>query len=302
MMSNPDGAPAWVARLALIQVLMLTMAALAAFLPEVRSMASLTVTDLESAHALAAPLLILLVFLHRRRLLAESVDRGHWAGLTLVVVGLIILAAASWPFNYGYPRWLALVPVIAGTIVVAAGWRGLRASLPLLLLLLIAIPVGSRFYAFLIIRTETLTMATAAMVLDALPGVMIALDGQDFSYTRGATSGTFALGEPHRGATIFMAYLIVGVYLTFMRVRPLWQIIALAIVSGPILLLCNLTRLVAWGTFAIYRESHPLSQTPRIIATVTALLLAYVLFAGCAWILRNMISDNDAAETAPAAG
>jgi exosortase/archaeosortase family protein len=288
------------ARTALIQVLVLVALALAVFWSQLGNMASHVVTDFEAVHALALPVLILLVFLQRRRLLAESVTGNTWAGMAIVLGGLFMLAAAIWPFNYGYARWLALIPVIAGLIVVAAGWRGLWRSIPFLALLLVAIPVPARIYAFLIIRAETLTMETVAMLLDFLPGVLIHLDGQDFSYTRNGVEGTFALGEPHRGATIIMAYLMIGVFVTFMRVRPLWQIVALALASAPILIICNGVRLTIWGAFAIFSGSHPLSQAPRLLATVAALILAYVLFGAFARLLGHVIAEGDGAATARA--
>ena len=110
------------------------------------------------------------------------------------------------------------------------------------------------------------------------------------------------MAVPHRGATIFMAYLMIGAYVAFVRVRPVWQVIALVIAAAPILLICNATRLALWGVIAIYSGSHPLSQTPRILATVTALLLAYVLFGVFAWLLAHVFMEGDGPEAAPAKG
>ena len=299
MISFSLPSPSREGRTALIQVLVLVALAFAVFAPQLRSMATSAVTDLEAAHALAAPVLILLVLLQRRRLLAEHAAAGTWTGLALVIPGLLVLAAAIWPFNYGYARSLALIPVVAGVVVVAMGWGGLARSIPLILLLAIAIPVPARIYAYLIIRTETVTMETVAMLLDYLPGVLIDLDGQDFSYTRNGEAGTFALGEPHRGATIFMAYLMIGVYVTFMRVRPPWQIVALAIASAPILVICNAARLATWGAIAILAGSHPLDQMPRILATVAALLLAYAMFGVFAAVLARVIAEDEDPARAP---
>lgn len=285
-------------RIALIQVLVLLGLIGGAFFPQLRNMASLATQDIEAAHAYAAPFLILIVFLFSRRSMSEALGSGSRWGIALMLLSLLVLTVASFPYNYGYIRWIALVPAAAGAVLAVAGRRVLLLSLPLLLLLCVAIPMGSRYYAFLIIKPETITLSTVADVLDRLPGVFVDLTGPDFTWARGGEEGTIALGEPHRGASLFFSSAILGVFLTFVRPRPVWQVAATAVAAVPILLVCNFSRLMTWGLVSIYGEAHPLSPVPRGAAVVVSILLAYVLFAVfLAGLSRVVVSD----ETIPAA-
>ena len=132
------------------------------FWRELANMTSIVPKSSEMAHALVAPIAILLLMYRRRVALAENVTKGSPWGIALLVAGLVMYAAATWPFSYGYARQLTIMPVLAGAVVVTCGWRVLKLSLPMLLLVLLSIPIGSRLYATLVIRPETYTIAATA--------------------------------------------------------------------------------------------------------------------------------------------
>jgi exosortase/archaeosortase family protein len=214
-----------------------------------------------------------------------------------VVLLLLSLAAcflAAWPFNYAYPRLAAIVPAIAGCILAVGGWRVLIRCGPMLLILLIALPIGVRYYAFLIIRPETFTLAAARGTLDLLPGVFVELEGLDLSYF-GRGDGTIALGEHHRGAGLLLTYLTLGVFVTFARIRPWWQVVAMGALAPVIVLLCNYVRVVLFGLVTIYGGAGPLSPAPRLVASTLAILLAYALFVLVSLVLVKIVVHEEAA-------
>jgi hypothetical protein len=250
-----------------------------------------TVRDPNAAHALAAPLVILVLLLRRRRVLAEELTNGSAWGVVLLGLGIGAYVLATWPFNYGYPRRAAIVPAVAGVILAAGGWRVLKRCLPLLLVLLLAIPTGSRYYAFAIIKPETYTLGAVRATLDLLPGVFVDLSGPDLSYLGGWGTGTIALGEHHRGAALFLAYLTLGVFVTFVRIRPWPHVVCLGAVAPLIALLANYARLIMWGLITIYGRAHPLSAVPRLVSSAAALLLAWGLFVAVAAALRRILVE-----------
>lgn len=182
------------------QVLVLAALSIVMFHHEMYTIMRFAWRDIDASQMLAAPVLIFLLWRARRHVLLDHLGRGSIAGVVLIVIALGIFTFSKWPFNYGYPRWLAIVPALAGGVLAVGGWRLFWTALPMLLVFLLAIPIGSRYYAFLIIRPETLTISAAAEVFNALPGVLVQLDGPDFTFFRGDIEGTIALGEPHRGA------------------------------------------------------------------------------------------------------
>jgi hypothetical protein len=249
--------------------------------------------DPDAAHALAAPLLIFLLLLSRRRALAEQLTGGSVWGVVLLLCSVGTLFLSTWPFNYAYPRKAALVPAIAGAILAVGGWRVLKLCLPMLLILLIAIPTGVRYYAFLIILPETYTLSAARATLDLLPGVFVELEGLDLSFFTADRAGTIALGEHHRGAGILLSYLTIGVFVAFARIRPFWQLVVMGAAAPVIVLLCNYVRLVTWGLITIYGGSGPLSPVPRIASSTLALLLAYALFVLVSVVLARILVEPD---------
>ena len=130
------------------------------------------------------------------------------------------------------------------------------------------------------------------LALDQLPGVQVALVGPDLSYTRGEGSGTIALGEARRGASLLWASVFIGVFVVFARIRPFWQVVLMAIAAGPIALFCNFLRAFTWGAATIYGHAPPLSSMPRNVSAVVSLLAAYGAFALCCAALGRCVSSG----------
>ncbi|MHC5002722.1 MAG: archaeosortase/exosortase family protein [Planctomycetota bacterium] len=261
------------------------------FWPVLRSTITVSLSRPDSAHALAIIVMIGILVVQRRRLFADVCGPGSPWGLVLIILAIAGHALLTWPFSFAYPRFLAVVPALAGAVLAVGGWRTLIHALPMLLLVLIAIPIGTRYWASLIIRPETITLDAVRISLDMLPGVTVDLTGLDLTYERGGSRGTIALGEPRRGATLLLAFLTVGVFVTFIRVRPLWKVAVAALAAAPLVLLANYARLLIHGVVTIVIGADPLSPLPRAVATVLSLLLAYGLFVGLLAILDALVIE-----------
>ncbi len=277
-MANAAPPSALGGRVAVWQLLILLGVCLLAFRRSGATIMRFALNDRDSAHLLAAPFLIGLLALRRRHELKQQLSRGSIWGVALVLAGLTAHAAAQWPFNFtGYPSWLTIVPIMAGIILAVGGWRLLKLCGPMLLILLLAIPISPRHYAFLIIGPETLTLRAVQVTLDLLPGVFVELAGPELSYFGSQGAGHIALGEPHRGASLFLAYLSITVFVTFASIRAPWQVTAMGFAAAPIALISNYSRLVMWGAVTIYGGAGPLSPYPRVIAMTLSLLGAWGL-------------------------
>ncbi len=273
------------ARPAALKVLILTVLLAWAFWPELAYAAQLMLSSSDWTHGLVAPLALLLLVARRRRYLAQDLTRGSVWGVILLLLSFAVYAANIWPWAYGYFRHVAFVPAAGGVVLATCGWRVLKRCLPLLLILLLSIPVGPRYYAGLIIKPETYTLAAARVVLDRLPGVDVQLHGPDLDFATADATGTVATGEPRRGASMLLTYAVLGVFVVFARVRPSWQALLMALAAVPIVLLCNLLRLLCWGVISIYAQPDPVSPVPRAIAAAVSLVLAYLFFAAACGVL-----------------
>jgi len=280
------------AREALLKTAVLVGLCLWAFWPRLTFVVSTALSNRDWAHAMVAPVAVLLLVYRRRRQLAEGLTSGSVWGVVLLVAGFALHAAAIWPVPFGYLQDISFVPVLAGAVLAAAGRHVLKRSGPMLLLIALSLPVGSRIYASLIIPVETRTLSATRLALDQLPGVQVRLIGPDLSYTRGEASGTIALAEARRGASLLWASVFIGVFVVFARIRPFWQVAIMAIAAGPVALFCNFLRAFTWGAATIYTHAPPLSSMPRNVSAVVSLLAAYGAFALCCAALGRRVSDE----------
>lgn len=263
------------------------------FLPSLRIFAETAYSSREWSYALATPLLTLLLLYRRRAILLDSISHESWWGLALLLLGLAGYAMMTWPFSFGYPRDLCIIVTLAGAILAAGGRKLLKHSLPILLLLALSIPISARIFSRLIITPDTMTLRLTQFMLDQLPGVNVILEGPDLRFTTSARTGIIAMGEPHRGASLLQAYLAIGVFIVFVRIRPAWQVLVMCIVALPITLLANWLRILTWGLMTLYTELDLASSIPRITATVGSLTAAYAMFAMILVILGGLLMESE---------
>lgn len=248
----------------------------------------------ETAYTVVTPLGILFLIWLRRKEIASNLNQGSYRGILLILSGLFLFSAATWPFSYGFARDVSIIPIVAGIVWAVGGGKVLKLSLPMIFLLLLAIPIGSRIYAALIIRPETYTIAATAKALDALPGIATSVSGTDLVYQSGEKTGQIAAGESNRGARLLQTYLAIGIFVLFSRIRSWWRIIFVAVLSLPMVLFCNFFRLFIWGVMVIYSQVSPLSGLPRNLSAIIALLLCYLLFVFFSSFRLNLfITEED---------
>ena len=287
-------------RAAVVKAVLLLGLVIWAFMPEVRIIARSTYLG-SGMFALALPLALLALFLLRRATFLQSLTNGSPAGVLVALAGVIGYALSTWPFDYGFLRLLALLIVLAGCIEVVAGWRVLKRSLPILMLLAMCLPQGGLLPRTLIVIPETVTLEVARATLALLPDMDIYLRGPDLIYRHAGGAGAIALGESSRDMAFLGSYGLIGVFVVFARVRPLWQVILACLAAGPIVLLANVLRVITSGVVTIYGGCSPTSEAPRDLSGTVSMLAAYILFGGWCFILsRLIVREEEPAETRPA--
>jgi len=266
-----------------------------AFWPEVSRAAGHAASDSNWSHAWAAPILAGALCIRRRVELHRSLTRGSWVGLLALLASVGVFASAIWPLGFGYLADVGAVMTLAAALWAVGGRRFFKRCSPVILILLLSFPIGQRMYAGLIIRPETYTMTASRAVLDAIPGVEVTLDGPDLHFVRGERTGTIALGASNRGAALLVTYAVVGVFVAFSHIRPLWELALMAMAAGPVLLAANLLRMLTWGVVTIYTAAGPVSPVPRVVASIVSLLFAWALFLVIAGVLDRLDSLRTAA-------
>jgi hypothetical protein len=263
------------------------------FWSEAANIALLSTQSSETAHVLISPIVIAVLIYLRREVLLKSLSQGSMWGIALIVIGLIMYGGAIWPFNYGYARELAILPVLAGVVLVTCGGRFLRHFSPVFLVILLSIPIGSRIYASLIIRPETYTISATATALEQLPALEVTPKGTDLFFSLNHNPGVIGLGESNRGARLLLASGMLGVFVIFSRLRSLPRLAAAAMLAVPIILLCNFIRFLSWAMVVIYSQAAPTSPLPRNVSAICCLSAVYILFSFvCNFKLNLFVSED----------
>jgi hypothetical protein len=282
---------------AALQIAILVLIGSVVFFQEIGGIVRVAVRDPERAHVLAVPVLIALLLWLRRRAIAEEMRPGSLWGAVFAGVGLIIFAVCSWPFNYGLGRRYAFIPVIAGIILSICGWKVLSRTVAILLLLLIAIPLGPRLHARVTRQPELMTLKATALILEATPRIdLIEMSGPEMTYSYGAERGTIALGEPHRWMGLVYAYITIGIFVAYASIRPAWQTAVILLATVPVALACNLVRVLIWGLLTVYGGVVPSSPVPRTVAAWVTLPLAYILIVIVAAVVSRLVTTDPVKE------
>jgi len=281
---------------ALIQGLILVVLMLCAFRAEVVKVVEQGTTMVQAAHVPAVPLLAGLLLYQRRAVLAQALRPGSTWGLVLIVAAIGTYALTTWPFYVGYVRRMQCVVALAGIALAVGGWRVLWRSLPIIGLVALALPIGWNTFSTLIIRPETFTLDAATAVLDQLPGTIMELRGLDMHYLRDGAEGVIALGDPHRGFAAPVAFLMIGMYVIFARVRPWWQVTLLLAALAPLMALGNLVRVVLHGWLTMRTQADPTDGLPRDASMVAALVLTFLVAWMGAGVLARLVVDADGAD------
>jgi len=268
-----------------------------AFRPELRR---IFLSIWQSENAIALPAAFVALFFLRREVLRESLSRGSWFGVLLLLTGVLGHAVCIWPFDYELFRVLMIPVILMGCILACAGAEFLKRSLPFILLVTFCIPLGDRAYAALAVKPETVTLNLVCSTLDTMPDTEVYLRGSDLYYSRGQSQKPIALGQSYRGMALLSTSALVGGFVLFSRIRPFWQIFIVGLAAGPIVLLCNFLRTLSWGLTTIVGQCGPTNGVPRTIAAAVSVLSAWALFAALCWVLSRLViedsDEDDAAE------
>ena len=285
---------------AIVALVLITLVAVT-FRRDLQDIVRFIFTDPEAVHAAAFPVLAgILLWRTRDRFRFVGGNAGRAFGLLTVLAALAVLLLAQWPFNFAYPRWIAFPIAVTGCVMIVGGFRWFVAAIPVLMLLVLSIPTGARAFSRLIQAPEQIMLSIAQPILDAWPGVSVTLSGKDLYYASdSATLNTIGLGEPHRGASLFLATASICVFVIFLRKRTTLATVLLLLVATPIVMAsANLARILTMGFTTFLTDADPLSATPRLVGTFCSLAFGWVLIAG-AGVLLDVLGLGQRDEATP---
>lgn len=283
----------WRSHRGLIQLFILCLLWVWAFWPHLTRNVQISLGSSENAHLLVVPVGVFFLIYLRRKYFIDFAPKDSLWGVGLLLLGLFMYSIFIWPITFLYAREMTTVIVLAALVLTTCGWRYFLHSIPILLFIMTAIPLGSGIFTRLVILPETYTIAACAKTLELLPDVQIDLKGIDLFFTYDGFSSVIGLGESYRGARLFQPLIALGVFIFFSKPRTLWRLFFVLICTAPILLFCNYLRLLCWSLICVYGKLGVMSTWPRFISTAIYLLIAYGLWVLACNIKMNLFLETD---------
>jgi exosortase D (VPLPA-CTERM-specific) len=195
----------------------------------------------EYSHGLLVPLICIFLVWQRRRDLETRDLAGSWAGLLLVVFGLVLHAAGRLSAVYALQQY-ALVVTIYGVLLSALGWAALRRLWVPLLLLAMAIPLPRFLIGTVSAQLQLISSALGVWFI-RLFGVSVFLEGNVIDL------GLYKLqvAEACDGLRYLFPLLTLGVIMAYFYRAEFWKRALVCLSSIPITILMNSFRIGVIG-------------------------------------------------------
>lgn len=198
------------------------------------------------SHGFLVPLFSLFLLWDKRKQIAATPVRPSWAGLPLVILGLIILIFGVYGADLFTSR-ISFVVLLTGLVWTFFGSRMLREVLFPILVLLLAIPFPAIVFNQITFPLQLLASRLASMILPLL-GVPVLQEGNVIELP----VMKLEVAEACSGIRSLMSLFTLAVFYGYFLERTTWRRVVLALASIPIAVAANVARIVGTGLCVQY--------------------------------------------------
>jgi exosortase len=231
-------------------------------------------TDSDFSHGFFVPLFSAFVLWQERRRLSEIILKPAWSGLAIVAVALCVLIVGQLGAELFLAR-ISMLLLIAGLVVLFAGWNFFRAVFFPWAFLLFMIPIPTLLYNQITFPLQLLASRVAADVLQLL-NVPVLREGNVITLPNIVLEVAKACSGIRSLMSLTCLAIIYG-YLMERRITVRW---ALALISLPIAVAANSARIIGTGLTAHYWDPEKAQGFYHIfegwLVFVVSLVLLYL--------------------------
>ncbi len=246
------------------------------------------------SHGFIVPLFCLyLVHVKRTAYLTGNHSGSIWGLPALVLsIGSYVLFIAT---TYGYPQSLAMIPTLAGLVLLLRGWRSLKLAIFPIAVLVLAIPPPTRLYRAITQPLQQFVASTSTFFLNIFPGVDEADNlGIHIGYYMGdGRQGSFAVAGACSGMRSLMAFTFLGLAIAFLGQRPKWQRAVVIVLLLPVAVFCNFLRVLITGSLHMYGHSELAGGTAHSLLGFLLFGVGIAIFLGILWILDHLTVEDE---------
>jgi len=287
-------------RLAKIRAVVVGLAFIAVFYNELYNLQYVWLHSADWSHGPLIPLFsIYLVHLHWDRVRRAPV-RHTWAGLLLMLAGLLGYQWFLWVLPMGYPRDVMMLLCLLGVIAFLCGLPIVRYIWVPWLYLFFAIPLPKSVYFSLTDPLRRMAAVVATQLLSLFPNLDIQKVGSTIEYVYQGQSGALDVADACSGMRSTMTLCALGVAVAFISNRPWWQRVIMIASCVPIAVFANFIRVTITSVLHIFVDPKFATGTYHTVLGLVILLVAFGVFSALGWLLNNLFVPEAETEAAAA--
>lgn len=265
-----------------------------AYWPVLGEMARRWSDDSRYSHGYLVPLFAIYLLWLRRELAPTPPPRPQWGGLLLVLLGTALHLAGTRLF-VSYVEGVALLPTLAGIVVLVGGWAALRWSWPAIGFLIFMIPLPYRIEMMLGYPLQKLATAASTYILQTF-GLAAVAEGFTIALPGGIRLG---VEEACNGLGMLMMFSAFAVAVVLVVQRPPLDKIVILLSAVPIALVANVIRITVTGLLEVTAGRAIAHAVYHDLAGWLMMPLALAILWLELWLLSHLLTTST--ETAPQA-
>ncbi len=247
----------------------------------VAPMANVWGTDPNWSHGFIIPLFSLYLLFSRREELKQAKRQICWAGLPLVLLGLVGEFMGIYTLKNYWISQLCVLLVLFGLVLYLAGPSIIRITWLPILFLIFAVPLPELMYNRMAMPLQNVA-ARGSMLMLRAAGVNITNDASALHLiSKSGIAQELTVAEACSGMHLLMAFLALGVAMAYLDDKPMWQRLILVGAGIPIAIFCNVLR-VAITAWMYYIDKVEMGQgfmhaVTGVVMLIPALLMLWLL-------------------------
>lgn len=238
--------------------------------------------DPNYSHGLLIPFIS--IYLLRERLLAMSEEdkarQSHWAGVSVVLVALVMLVVGSVGAEF-FTKRVSLIVLLFGALWFLEGWKIAKEFSFPVGLLFFAVPLPYVLYNSVAFPLKLLASKIAVLLL-GVTGTPVFLEGNVISLPH----TTLEVVDACSGIRSLMTLITLAFLLAFFHHKQIWKRAVIVLLAVPVAVLANAMRVAATGILTKYDPAWG-HGTLHDIQGWLVFVASFAGLAGCSYLLRS---------------
>lgn len=245
-----------------------------------------------SAGQLVPIVALFLVWRERKTLLMDcQLVPCWWSGVAVILLAQMARIYGMLTFRSSPERY-SLILMIAGSILMVAGWWVFRRVLWILLFLFLMIPLPTTVHNLISGPLQHIATTGAVFLLEAF-GAKISQQGNVIMLNE---TTPMAVAEACSGLRMLTAFVIVAAFMAYMVKRSRLKKAILLFSSIPVAVMCNILRLCVTAVLFMIASSELAEKFFHDFAGLVMMPCAVLIMFGELWLLDKLVESEPVKE------